>query len=67
MLSSGEASVVVGSWPIDISEGVMDTGRFHRSSLGGGGSGAKAFVRGVVGERTKGLRIDIDAGFCCID
>jgi hypothetical protein len=50
--SSAVASVVVGSWVMDISEGVWETGRITPSILGGGGRGEKAFVRGVVGERT---------------
>lgn len=55
--------MVVGSWPIDISDGVIEMGRFIRSSRGGGGSGANAFVRGVIGDRTKGFIIVIEAGF----
>lgn len=42
----------------------MEIGRFIPSSRGGGGSGEKAFVRGVVGDRTYGLSSVIHAGFC---
>ena len=45
----------------------METGRFMRSSRGGGWSGANAFVRGVMGDKTKGFIIDIEAGLCCVD
>lgn len=55
MASSAVASVVVGSWPTDISEGVNEIGRFMPSSRGGGGSGENAFVRGVVGESMYGF------------
>lgn len=67
MLSSAEASVVVGSWLMDISDGVSEFGRLMRLSRGGGGSGAKEFVRGVIGDRTNGFIMDIEAGFWFAD
>jgi len=63
MASSAVASVVVGSCPTDISDGVMDVGRFMPSSRGGGGSGEKALVRGVVGDSTYGFKTVMQAGF----
>jgi hypothetical protein len=63
MASSAVASVVVGSWPIDISDGVMEVGRSMPSIRGGGGSGEKAFVRGVIEDKTNGFNKDIEAGF----
>lgn len=52
---------------MDISEGVIEMGRCMPSSRGGGGSGENAFVRGVVGDRTKGLRMEIEAGLPGVD
>ena len=63
MASSAVASVVVASWVTDISEGVIEMGRFMPSIRGGGGSGEKAFARGDEGERMYGLRMVIEAGF----